>query len=484
MAALRGLRRMLCVLPLMALAACGGVGKGDKVEYLQMIDASSDPATALQPGADVQAYQCIRKQLGVLAVFGKNGSGNYTTRPATIWTSSNPGVVRVSNDDELDTTQPGRYYPKGVITPVSPGTAVITADYAGITTNVEVTVRAPDSIILSTSSFDFGQDATAAGTLSIATRSTQQYYAYARLRDQNNVVTVQGVTGSAVWSIPDDPNAGVASMTTHAPGTNTGGGLVTGRAQGGPVTINANFSACPGTVYENIQAKVQVSDVQSLSLEHDPNFLAIANPPHPLILNTGEALVVKALLNNSQHQDLSQQATLLTDTSGAAVVSVGAGSNIVTASTVGSANVQASFLDSGGNPIYSPTLAIQTQDATLNTFTISPGILGGTPTPGAPNDRDQNIPLQGFYPFHSLGIFASAVDGSTIIQDLTHSTIWVSGSPVDVEIGNAADVVGIASSLRSVQTCVTIYGAPKFVGGYIDSTHLGVGIPYSVGACP
>ncbi len=463
MAALRrGLRQMVCVLPLLVLAACNGVGKGDKIDHLQMVNKSGTTIVVLTESEQVLGYQCLRQQLGIFAVFGKNGSADYSLRPATTWTSSNPDVVRVSNGDEPDPTQPGRVFAKGVITPLRAGSAIITADYVGITTSVQVIVRVPDSIILSTSQFDFSSNASTSGPFNMATGSTQQYYAYARLRDENDIVVVRDVTGQAKWSTPDDPTNNYIAVTTPPVGLTTGGGLVAALAPSGPVTVQANFSACPGTQYEYINADVQVSGLNSLSVQHDPAF----NPANPLVIGTREAFKVVATLNNGATQDLSLQSNLKTNGSDGVMAFAG---NVGVALGLGTTNITASFKESPP----SPPLAVSTQNAVLSGFAI------------AASDYNQQIPTQGFYDhYHAVGTFTPVLPGPVFTQDLTHDTVWATSVPTDVTIGNAADTAGLAVSQKSAKTCVKIAGVLSSDTNRSDSTKLGVGVGVSPSTCP
>lgn len=466
MAALRGLRQILCVLPLAVLAACNGVGKGDKIDHLQMVSQVGTVSVSLPSNFDVLAYQCLRQQLGMFAVFGKNGTADYTQRPATVWTSSSPDVVRVSNGDEPDPANAARIFPKGVITPLKAGSSDITVEYAGLSATVHVIVREPDSIILSTSQFDTLSNASTAGTLSIAPTSTQQYYAYARVRDQNDIVVVQDVTGNATWSTPDDPTNSFIQVTTPAAGLTSGGGLVTGLSASGPVTVQANFSACPGTQYEYITADVQVSGLQSLSVQHDLAF----NPAVPLVVGTREALRVIATLNNGATQDLSLQA-LLKATGSTNII--GFAGNVASALAVGTTDVSATF----GKSPSSPPLTINTQSAVLSNYEINP------------LDNNPQIPTQSFYDhFHARGTFTPVLGGGNFFQDLTHDTLWASSVPDDVSIGNAADTSGVAVSKKSEKTCVTIAAvlnaALQTDSLKTDTSKLGVGVGVTPSTCP
>jgi len=488
MAALRGLRRMLCVLPLSVLAACNGVGKGDKVDHLQMFTQVGQNVELLAANSDLPSFQCLRQQLGIYAVFGRNGIADYTFRPATIWTSNRPEIVSVSNGNEPDPAHPDRVFPKGVITPHAEGSAIITANYVGIETRISVTVTEPDSIILSTSPYDTTADASKAGTLSIATGSSQQYFAYAKLKDKHGVTSYQNVTGNAVWSIVGDFNGDYATVTNPVVGTTLGGGLVVGNTPSGALTVNANFPACPNSQFVDVMSQVQVVPVQSLMVQHDPNFLAITNPgfvftlppaapsippnpPNPLVLNTSEAFVVTARLTNGDYQDLSQQSVLTTETSTSGVLAFA--SNIGKAVAVGSTKVTASFTGRGITTL-SPPLVVQTQSATMSNYVI------------ALDDQNQSIPIQGFHQYRAQARFlpdvAPGMPQTPFIQDLTQNTNWRSSSPSDVTIGDIGTgvLVGVAVSQRSVETCLNISGT--FVGdptgdtNYLTSLGVGVGV--------
>lgn len=505
MAALRGLRQMLCVLPLLALVACKGIEKGDKIDHMLLVNvvptaSGGTQVVALPTGGTVQAYQCLRQQLGVYAVFSKNGTGDYTSREGTIWTSDRPDIVSVSNGDELDPVHPDRVFPKGVITALSGGTAIITANYIGIQASIQVTVTAPDSIILSTSEYDTSADASKAPPFSMATGSTQQYFAYAKLRDQNGVTSYQNITGNAVWSVLGASSSDYATVSNAVVGTTSGAGLVTGKTPATGLTLNANFPACPNSQYVNITTQFNVSGVQSLTVQHNPNFLAITNPgfvftappaapavppnpPNPLVTGTREAFVVTAKLNNGDYQDLSLQSTLDTRFCSGSVLTFSGAGNIATATTTpGNTCVTASFTG-GGNTVLSSTssataLPVQTQAATMSNYVI------------APADRNQKIPLQGFRTIHSQATFIPDVPPGSpqtpFIQDLSYDTAWVTNSPTDVLIGNSGDLVGVAVSLRSVETCVEVTGiyANDATLNTFYKTGLGVGIGVSATGCP
>lgn len=475
MAALRGWRQMLCVLPLLALTACKGIEKGDRIDHIVMVDKSTGTSVALGANSVLQSYLCLRQQLGIIAVFGKNGSADYSARPGAIWTSSNESVAHVSNggDDDIvpsnDPTAAVRFYPKGVITPKSPGVTTITVNYAGIETSINLQVQAPSSIILSTSPFDRSLNASTAPALSMAVNSTQQYYAYATLPNaggEANVSALLNVTGNAVWSILEDPNGTYASITNPTVGTTSGGGLVTAISPGGPLTINAHFSACEGTPYGDVDltTQVKVARISSLAVLHDPNFIALAspNPVAPLVVGTNEAFQAIANLDNGDTQDLSYQALFTTTTGNPGILAFTG--NIGTASALGSTQVTAEF-GPADSKITSAALVVQTQNATLNTLKIAPG------------DVNKSIPAQSYYQYHAQGSFVPSAGGSSFIQDMTHTVLWGTSNSAVVAIGNTGNIFGVAVPQITAQNCVNV-GATSLTqnadGSKTDTTILGV----------
>ena len=464
MAALRGLRQILCVLALMALTACSGVGKGDKVDYVVMVSKVGDQTVILPSNFKVQAYQCIRQQLGILAVFEGNSSADFSNRAGTTWSSSNPAVVRVSDGTERDPVNPDRVFPKGVLIPVREGSAVITADYVGVTTSIHVDVSEPDSIYLSTSAYDLSSNASATPlqSFNMAPGSTQQYYAYARLRDDDNVPFVRDVTGQADWTVRNDPRSEYLSVTTPPVGSAVGGGLVTALSAGGPLTVQAKFTACIGARYEDVVANVEVSGLDQLTVQHDPAF----NPANPLVVGTREPFQAIATLNNGATQDLSLQSEFTTN---GGVGILGFAGNVATALKKGETKVTARFKSS--RP--SPDFIVKAQEATLKTYEL------------ATSDENKRIEKQGFYRYRINGIFKPTVTGPDFTQDLTLDSAWSSSDPTVVKMSNATDTAGIALSQQAKQGCVLIATAyTPNPTAFNDLTRLGVGVGVSSSVCP
>ena len=148
----------LAALLLLGAAAAGcGIGDGSTIETFEIEPASS--ATQLKPfeqGDTYKLFECLRDELVVIATFTDGTRSNFSGRAT--WSSSNPAVVEVSNDDipavllSANPAADGSFYEsetlkyvKGTVVPKgAPGeTAVITAKFAGLSASVNVEIRKP-----------------------------------------------------------------------------------------------------------------------------------------------------------------------------------------------------------------------------------------------------------------------------------------------------------------------------------------------------
>lgn len=133
------------------LAGCGGIGEGNTVESLEIIRSDG---TA--PTGSLRIHRCLREQVSVIATFTDGSRSDFSFRAN--WRSSNPDLVRVSDGDirrvalsdnkfiEVATVN----YRPGTLVPVAESggdagdTATITAEFAGLTASVEVSVGRAD----------------------------------------------------------------------------------------------------------------------------------------------------------------------------------------------------------------------------------------------------------------------------------------------------------------------------------------------------
>ena len=208
MISMRALRHLLLVLPMLALAACSSVGKGNKIESLQIKDAIYGQDVS----ANLQLYPCLRYNFEALGVFTDKSTGVYTDRAT--WSSSNQAIVKVSNGDIILPSDSTKAYAKGTVIPVSAGTASITVDYVGLKATINVTVAGSvPAITLHPFSSVLPRPMSADnGTLTIAPRTVQNYVALATLPNLSTG-RVTDVTAAAQWS--------VVSPNTTCTNTNT-----------------------------------------------------------------------------------------------------------------------------------------------------------------------------------------------------------------------------------------------------------------------
>ncbi|MFP5306268.1 MAG: hypothetical protein ACLGI7_10665 [Gammaproteobacteria bacterium] len=150
-----------------------------------------------------QTYECAAFQLAATAHFegDTDAEGDVTSR--VIWTSSNPGVIDVSNGELEAEPGSGSYFPAGTVIARTAGTAVIRADYAALSDSFGVTA---DTI---------GDLRIVPELTRLAPGSQQTFELEVRFADGDPAVDL---TASAVWSLPtaDAPAtlAGTATVQT------------------------------------------------------------------------------------------------------------------------------------------------------------------------------------------------------------------------------------------------------------------------------
>ncbi len=115
------------------LAACGssGVGEGNTLASLRIVDASGN-----QPTGVLEVPRCVPTQLRVLGTFDDGAVEDMTQRVSLVW-SSDSAVVPISNGES------GSEFAKGVITPSGPvgGTAVIRAEFGPLSTTQQIGIQ-------------------------------------------------------------------------------------------------------------------------------------------------------------------------------------------------------------------------------------------------------------------------------------------------------------------------------------------------------
>ena len=435
------------ILPAVLLAGCSGLGKGDKLQSVSIVN----PATAKALVPPVLAYQCLRQQLTAYGTFTSGAVGDYTARAT--WSSSNPAVVRVSNGDpvrDVDPANPANVFQRGVITPVSVGTAKITVEYVGITDSVDVQIKAPDRIVLSTS----GIDATEApANTSIAPGSLLQFRAYARLDGVDS-----DISNDPHWSITNDPTHAIANVSPTS-------GLVAAVAAGGPVTVQAEFDACPGLTFNKLTKNVTVSPVATLALSRQFPAGTL------LVTTTSEAMSTIATLANGATQDVSTTAAYTTSTPTGSPTILAFLNNVATALIVGTTDVTASFgVDAA--KVVSNAVTIGTQAATLNSVAILDA------------DKNKRIEPHGHYDhYHAIGNYTPTAGGANFSQDISRHVLWTSSDATAVFISNTLANTGFALSLSANPGCYSITATLPSNNLITDTTKLGVGVDATPANC-
>ncbi len=278
-----------------------------------------------------------------------NGLGAALPRNAVLWTTSNATVATVSSNGDVVATGAGT----ATITATSPVNSALTSSITVTVTN------APVSVTLNTTS----------NTLTALGR-TLQYIATVR-NARTDVIT----NPSVAWS---SNNGAVASVD---PAT----GLATANAVGGPVTITATASSTVGPLVQaSTNASLNVTNF-AVSLDLSPNVDTILNLTAP---NTTQ---LTAVARNDLGGVLPAAAVTWSSVGAAATVS---GTGLVTAATVGTAQIIASVATSATTTLAETTfvtvvnapqtVAFTSVDTTLASLanTWTPGITiqnqGGT----------------------------------------------------------------------------------------------------------
>jgi hypothetical protein len=406
----------------LALSACGGaVGSGSGPKRLEIVQPTGASADTLV------AYQCLRSSLAAVLHFSDGSSGNFTNR--VVWSSSNPGTVRIANENEEPVTgTSGRlFYPAGTLTPGATGNAVITAEYQGLTAQAQVSVHPLGNLTIK--QIIQGNPVTPAnGAFTLGAGTTQRLQLTALL---DNVES--DITKLATWSF-ELPNDSVATVDSAS-------ATVTANQAGGPLQLNAGFDACPDP---RLQTSVQVSvaDIRGISIQ--PEFAG--NPA--LIVGNTEKFNVIADLGNGVAQDLSDQAGTQLSSSATDLLQFGAtgqGNIAFALNAGGPIQIFASFTGNGIR--YDATsLVTSTMTATLDTISISPRnaeVTAGSLTPAQ---------------FRAYGSYNSG----SITQEITRQVIWSSSDTNTATISNSPQTAGQAlgtAAASSGDRLVTITAA-------------------------
>lgn len=364
----------------MALSACSGLGEG-----VLPVNAVIQPFGGLEGATSAKTYACINSGLTFIVDFSDGSRGDFTGRAT--YSSSNPGVVQVSNFDIPVPEQTNAFYNRGTLVPVAEGTATITVRYLTFTRSIDVTVGTPTNFRIAPASAD------------LATKSLLDLTATA---DLDGVETV--LDALVTWAFVT-PNASVASISSTS-------GTITGVAPGSGLTARVRVPGCAALTAD---APVAVANLQSLALTREFGDNA------RLIVNTTERLTATGTLDNGKTQDLSTQVSY-TSSDVTALSFLGGGlPNVALAVKAVADSVQLAASFASTPAIAAPAIGITPVADSLNTIAISPAAVDVAA--GRTNQ------------FSAVGSYAS---GAT--QDISRHVGWTSSD-------NALATVQSSSSL-------------------------------------
>lgn len=404
--------RLMAAVPLMlAVTACdiSGIGDGNTLESTEVTRL-----TGVVDRTQNKFYLCFVDQLQLIGTFSDGQRGDYTARAR--WTSSNPGVIRVSNGDIQLPSDPTLAYAAGTLLPASVGTSTITAEFVGLVANYTVEVRSPTSFSISPTS------------LSVAPRTASAITVRALIDGYD-----LDVTGAAQWSFasPDEDVAIIGAAT----------GIVAGIGTGPAMTARAQFPLCENFApAQNLSATVNVRPLTSLALTREFS----AAPNNELIRGTTDAMrTVASFAGTTETQDVTGQVVYVSSEPTILLPGFSGVRNLATGLAVGAATVTAEYQEVLENPntpeteatpeIASNPVMFTVVEDTLDTLAVTPENTTITAL-----DRQQ---------FTAIG---SYVSGRT--QNINRHVTWLSADAEAIRIGNGASGAGLAQSLTAAAT--------------------------------
>lgn len=220
----------LCLL--LSLTACKGVGDGSGPVGVTITYNGSDD--------DLQILECSTPQL--TAILHMDGGSDGAVTSLVTWSSSNPGIIDVSNGDIETEPGSGSYFAAGTVIARGAGSAVIRADYVGLSAAFSVTAD-PIRNLRITPALTY-----------LAPGSVQAFKLEADLyQDEPS----SDVTSSAIWRLPSSsaPVSFVGTSTLQAASS------LSGRA----FTLEAQLFTCD----RRAQQVMQLAEVTGLRLTHE-----------------------------------------------------------------------------------------------------------------------------------------------------------------------------------------------------------------------
>lgn len=286
---------------LVFLAGCNPIGNGTGPVSMTLNgpDGTPDAATGT-------VYECIRAGVTAALTFDNGSVGDFTNR--VVWTSSNPDVVRVSNlNTEPVPGVEGAFFGRGVLTPVAPGTARITAQFSDFTRFIDITVRPAPPMVMQQRDVGTGliRDLAAADPLppdgDLVSPRTRQRMGPRTTIDLTVTADLDGrptrVDPVALWSFDAAPE-GAAVANSAIASIDSEGVVSTVAANDRSLVARATFPPCG----KSLATTITVSKIQQLTLV--PEYGS-----QPLIAPNTERYFALADFGNGPEQDVSATIT-------------------------------------------------------------------------------------------------------------------------------------------------------------------------------
>lgn len=452
--------RHLALLWTLSLAACGGVGSGSKPEQLQFVTST----TSFAVQTNLTAFQCITATPLLLATFTDGSVGIFNSRAT--YSSSNPAVVRVSDGNLPVPGQPGLFYSNGTVVAVgSKGqSARITADFAGLKANLDVTIDAYDRIDVKRQEFTASDNATRRETERMVPGTRQQLRAIATTAAPAKTIDV---TAAGFWSI-DAPDTTVA-VIGESSAVFSALALPAGTTVPVTKTARAVFPACDPALMTTPTSTVQATST-SITLDPGAQLVIVQEPgfePGRMINRTSQFIRTLAQFTDGSEQDLTFAGVLVrafsttvpTEASSSFVYSFL--SSLLVAIDSGEADITASFgTDDTTTPADERLLTVaplrmKSISATLDSIDVQPAA-ATIPAINPATVSDFNTQQ-----FSALATFTPAVPAdcpAPCTQPYLHDVIWTTSDTARLFISNAAASAGLAVALSNpaADTAVTV----------------------------
>lgn len=405
------------LLSALALSACDSVGEGNGLLRLEIRIPGAEGTLGEADYLGV-AYECLGRSTELLGYFTNGSSGSFRSRAT--WTSSDESVLRVSNGEIPVDDGSGNNYARGLLLPVAPGRATITAEYVGLRNSVEVEVRTPDEIRLNR-------------TVAAMAPLTQEAFQLLLVLDG----VEQTATTDTVWSLNEEAtDFGFVNV----------GGIVFANEPGTTVTLTGSLPLCAdnaalGNGARSTDIRFETPTDISIEAEYAPD---TAGGPAPMMRNTTQQFTATAQFGDGATQLLSNQPSLIWTSSNQDVAIFGAGlRGLLTGVYSSSEGTESALteisaaLDVVTNGVSSEfrsestsSAQVEVFDLPLTDFSVSPATATIEPVTSQQ--------------FTATGNFADGQRTQVITRDVT----WTSDTPTALVISNQLSSRGRASSIR------------------------------------